>query len=33
LVELYNKNDLTKSFNQTLIDNGLAVWYDGGTKN
>jgi endonuclease YncB( thermonuclease family) len=33
LVELYNKNDLTKSFNQTLIDNGLAVGYDGGTKN
>jgi hypothetical protein len=24
---------LTKSFNQTLIDNGLAVGYDGGTKN
>ncbi len=31
LVELYNRDD-TKSFNDILVENNLAVKYDGGTK-
>ena len=32
LVELYNINDNTKSFNDILVEKQLAVKYDGGTK-
>ena len=32
LVELYNINDNSKSFNHILVEKNLAVNYDGGTK-
>ncbi len=32
LVELYNKENDTKSFNDILVEKQLAVKYDGGTK-
>ena len=32
LVELYNVNDNTKSFNDILVEKQLAVKYDGGAK-
>jgi endonuclease YncB( thermonuclease family) len=32
LVELYNMNDMTKSFNNILVEKNMAVSYDGGTK-
>ena len=32
LVELYNTNDLTKSFNNILVEKNMAVSYGGGKK-
>ncbi len=32
LVELYSQNEPLKAFNNILVEKGLAVSYDGGTK-